>query len=144
MSFKNILIPYDGSDFSKRAFKTALDLAVKYDAELTIITCIDIHYSGTWYQDNRISDQNFNRLYKTAKAEIEKLNSEARKYRITLDSKILESPQIVKTIIDYVKSHSIDLIVMGSHGRKGLDKLILGSVANGVLQRANCPVLVIR
>lgn len=144
MSFKNILVPYDGSNFSSRAFKTALDLAKKYDSEITIIICIDIHYSGTWYVDNRISDQNFKRLYKAAKAEIEKLGAEAKKSNITLNSAILESVQIVKTIVDYAKSHNSDLIVMGSHGRSGLDKLILGSVANGVLQRANCPVLVVR
>lgn len=144
MNFKNILIPYDGSNLSKRAFNTALDLAIKYNSEITVIICIDVHYSGTWYLDNRISDQNFKRLYKAAKVEIEKLDSEAKKSNMSLNSKILESTQIVKTVIDYAKSHNSDLIVMGSHGRSGLDKLILGSVANGVLQRANCPVLVIK
>ncbi|MEM2160177.1 MAG: universal stress protein [Candidatus Nitrosotenuis sp.] len=67
-----------------------------------------------------------------------------KKSNITLNSTILESTQIVKTIVNYAKSHNSDLIVMGSHGRSGLDKLILGSVANGVLQRANCPVLVVK
>lgn len=79
MEFKNILIPYDGSNFSNLAFKTALSLAKKYNSKITVIICIDIHYSGTWYLDNRISDQNFKRLYKAAKMEIEKLDSEAKK-----------------------------------------------------------------
>ncbi len=144
MNFKNILTPYDGSNLSNQAFKTALDLAKKYDSKITVIICIDIHYSGTWYLDNRISDQNFKRLYKAAKVEIGKLESEAKKFNISFSSAILESAQIVKTITNYAKSNNSDLIVMGSHGRSGLDKLILGSVANGVLQRANCPILVIK
>ncbi|TBR08557.1 MAG: universal stress protein [Candidatus Nitrosotenuis sp.] len=144
MNFKNILIPHDGSNFSDRAFKTALDLAKKYNSEMTIIICIDIHYSGTWYLDNRISDQNFKRLYKAAEVEIGKLGTEAKKFNITLNSAIVESTQITKSIVDYAKSHNSDLIVMGAHGRSGLDKLILGSVANGVLQKASCPVLVVK
>lgn len=144
MDFKNILIPYDGSNFSNLAFKTALDLAKKYSSKITVIICIDIHYSGTWYLDNRISDQNFKRLYKAAEVEIEKLSAVAKKYNITLNSTIVESTQITKSIVNYAKSHNSDLIVLGSHGRSGLDKLILGSVANGVLQRANCPVLVVK
>lgn len=144
MNFKNILVPYDGSNFSDRAFKTALDLAKKYDSEITIIICIDIHYSGTWYLDNRISDQNFKRLYKAAEVEIEKLATEAEKSNVTLNSAIRESTQITKTIVSYAKSHNSDLIVMGAHGRSGLDKLILGSVANGVIQQARQPVLIVK
>lgn len=144
MNFKNILIPYDGSNFSNRAFKVALDLAKKYNSEITVMICIDVHYSGTWYLDNRISDQNFKRLYNSAKVEIGKLQLEAKKFSVTLDSVILESEQIVKTIVDYAKSHNFSLIVMGSHGRRGIDKLLLGSVASGVLQKSVCPVLVIK
>lgn len=144
MNFKNILIPYDGSNFSNRAFKVALDLAKKYNSEITVMICIDVHYSGTWYLDNRISDQNFKRLYNSAKVEIGKLQLEAKKFSVTLDSVILESEQIVKTIVDYAKSHNFSLIVMGSHGRRGIDKLLLGSVASGVLQKSVCPVLVVK
>jgi nucleotide-binding universal stress UspA family protein len=58
--------------------------------------------------------------------------------------KILKSISVVKDIVTYAKSQKIDLIVMSSHGRSGMDKLILGSVTNGVTQKSSCPVLVIK
>ena len=51
---------------------------------------------------------------------------------------------IVKEIVNFAKSKKFDLIVMGSHGRTGLNKLILGSVANGVAQQAKCSVMVVK
>ena len=56
----------------------------------------------------------------------------------------MKSTSVVRDITTYAKSRKIDLIVMGSHGRTGVDKLILGSVANGVTQKASCPVLIIK
>ena len=61
-----------------------------------------------------------------------------------MKSQILRSISVVKDITTYAKSHKFDLIVMGSHGRTGMDKLILGSIANGVLQKSSCPVLIIK
>ena len=57
---------------------------------------------------------------------------------------IKEVTSIVKEIINIVKSKKSDLIVIGSHGRLGLNKLILGSVANGVAQQAKCSVMVVK
>ncbi|MEM3089561.1 MAG: universal stress protein [Candidatus Nitrosotenuis sp.] len=144
MYFKNILVPYDGSDFSKKAFKIALDLAQKYESKISIVICIPKHYSSSWYVDNRISDLNFKKQYKAAKTESSKLESEAKKLDISLSSTILDTTNISKTLVDYAKSHKTDLIIIGSHGKSGWDKLVLGSVANGVLQRSECNVLLIK
>ena len=57
---------------------------------------------------------------------------------------ILKSNSVVKQIGSFVKSKKVDLIIMGTHGRTGWDKLIFGSIANGVSQRVNCPVLLVR
>ena len=57
---------------------------------------------------------------------------------------VLQTQSIVKSILSSAKTYKIDLIVMGSHGRKGFDKLLLGSVANGVSQKVKCPVLIIK
>ena len=50
----------------------------------------------------------------------------------------------MKKLVSFAKSKKIDLIIMGTHGRTGLDKLIVGSVASGVSQRVGCPVLLVR
>ena len=75
---------------------------------------------------------------------MEKLEEMADKVGVEIKLQILKSNSVVKDIITFSKSRKMDLIVMSSHGRTGLDKLILGSVANGVIQRTRCPVLLIK
>jgi nucleotide-binding universal stress UspA family protein len=144
MLFKNILVPSDLSNKSFHAFKIALDMAKKYDSKITILTCIQV---DTWHHkfyDSRADAELLKNQKKTITPYIEKLEKIANKSNISIKSQILRSVSVVKDITTYAKSHKFDLIVMGSHGRTGMDKLILGSVANGVLQKSSCPVLIIK
>ena len=75
---------------------------------------------------------------------MEKLEATANKAGVNIKLQILKSISVVKDITTFAKSRKMDLIVMSSHGRTGLDKVILGSVANGVVQRTRCPVLLIK
>lgn len=68
----------------------------------------------------------------------------AEKRKIKVKHKILETPSVVSELTKFSKMAKFDLIVMGSHARKGFDKLSLGSVANGVVQRVRCPVLIVK
>jgi nucleotide-binding universal stress UspA family protein len=81
---------------------------------------------------------------KVAKKYMEKLEDAANKVGVNIKLQILKSTSVVKDITIFAKSRKVDLIVMSSHGRTGLDKVILGSVANGVIQRTRCPVLLIK
>lgn len=144
MLFQNILVPYDGSKFAIRAFKVALDMAKKYNSKITVITVLNIPLSGSWYVDNRIVDAGLRREHKAVENEFVKLTNMAKKLRVNFNSKIIEAQNIGKTIVNYAKSRKIDLVVMGSHGRTGWDKLILGSIANGVSNRVHCPVLIVK
>ena len=142
--FKNILVPFDLSNKSFHAFKIALDIAKKYDSKITILTCIQV---DTWHHkfyDSRADAELLKNQKKTITPHIEKLENLANKSNISIKSQILRSVSVVKDITTYAKSHKFDLIVMGSHGRTGMDKLILGSIANGVLQKSSCPVLIIK
>ena len=144
MLFKNILVPSDLSTKSFHAFKIALDMAKKYDSKITILTCIQV---DTWHHkfyDSRADAELLKNQKKVITSHIEKLENLANKSNISMKSQILRSISVVKDITTYAKSHKFDLIVMGSHGRTGMDKLILGSVANGVLQKSSCPVLIIK
>lgn len=144
MLFRNIMVPYDGSRLSKHAFKVALDLAKKYDSKLTVVTCIGKYYSGFWYVDNRLAALDFKRQYKAVKTELEELEDLSKKSNVSISTRILDTAKITNTLASYAKSQKIDLIVMGSHGRTGLSKMVLGSVANGVLQTVGCPILVVK
>ncbi len=144
MLFKNILVPFDLSSPANHAFKVALDIAQKYDSKITLITCV---VEDTWHHkfyDSRIYSELLKKKSKIAKKYMEKLEAIANKAGVNIKLQILRSTSVVKDITTFAKSKKMDLIVMSSHGRTGLDKLILGSVANGVIQRTRCPVLLIK
>ncbi len=144
MIFKNILVPYDLSKSANHAFKIALDIAKKYDSKLTVLTSIE---GDSWhhkYYDSRADNELLRNQKKAAIKYIEKLENQTKKANISFKYQIIKSTSTVKTIVDFAKSRKHDLIVMGSHGRTGLDKLILGSVANGVVQKSSCPVLIVK
>lgn len=144
MMFSNILVPFDLSNQSVRAFKAALDIAKKYDSKITLLTCLEGDAWHHKYYDSRADNELIKKQKKVTLSHIAKLEKLANRVDLTFKSQILKSTSVVKDITTYAKSRKIDLIVMGSHGRTGTDKLILGSVANGVTQKASCPVLIIK
>jgi nucleotide-binding universal stress UspA family protein len=144
MLFQNILVPFDLSSPSTHAFKVALDIAQKYDSKITLLTCVEGDAWRHYYYDARAHNQLLKKQSKVATKSMEKLEVMANKVGVNIKLQILKSTSAVKDITTFAKSRKMDLIVMSSHGRTGLDKLILGSVANGVIQRTRCPVLLIK
>lgn len=144
MLFQNILVPFDLSSKSLHAFKIALDMAKKYNSKITLLTCIQVDAWHHKFYDSRAENELLKKQKKTILPHVEKLEALANKSSIPIKSQILRSVSVVKDITTYAKSRKFDLIVMGSHGRTGMDKLILGSVANGVIQKSSCPVLIIK
>lgn len=145
MLFKNILVPFDGSKFSFHAFKIALDIAKKYKSKITSIYCIEGgEYRGPWYTDYSFGQEIRKRQEEIAKEHFAKLITMAKKDGIKIDVQIFVTSSVVKQIVKFAKSNKNDLIVMGSHGRTGWKKMLLGSVANGVSQQVKCPVLIVK
>ena len=143
MNFDEILVPFDGSSFAKRAYNRALDIAQVHDSKIFVIMIIKIEYPPI-VGFSRTQPKLMKAHQKYAKKQIENLKYVATKRGISFGSKIKQGTSVVKEITDFVKSHKFDLIVMGSHGRTGFKKLVLGSVTNGVIQHTKCPVLVTR
>ncbi len=142
--FKNILVPFDLSVQSTRSFKVALDLAKNYNSKITLLTCLE---GDTWhhkYYDARADSELIKKQKKATKEHLEKLESLADKNNVSIKSQILTSKSVVNDIVTFAKSRKHDLIVIGSHGRTGFDKLLLGSVANGVSQKSTCPILIVK
>ena len=73
---------------------------------------------------------------------LKKLEDQANAKNIPFSMKIIHNPSTPDGIVAFAENNNVDLIVIGSHGRTGFRKLVLGSVANGVLSHAQCPVLV--
>ncbi len=144
MLFQNILVPVDLSNQSTRAFKVALDVAKKYNSKITILTCLESDAQHHLYYASRTSPQLIEKQSKVVKKHFEELESLAEKNNISVNSKILKSGSAVNNIVSFAKSRKHDLIIIGSHGRTGFDKWLLGSVANGVSQKSKCPILIVK
>jgi universal stress protein A len=141
-NYKNILLAVDFYEHCEDVANRASDLAIKYQAKLSIIHVVDsVPITDASYG----ADIPFNmdittELMAGAKKRLDKL---AEKLGVAKDSLWLEMGSPKTEIIRVAKENKVDLIVVGSHGRHGL-ALILGSTANGVLHHADCDVLAVR
>ena len=142
--FQNILVPFDLSAQSTRAFKAALDIAKKYDSKVTLLTCLEGDAWHHKYYDARADSELIKKQKKVSQKHLEELESIAVKNNVSIKSQILKSKSVVNDIVTFAKSRKYDLVVIGSHGRTGFDKMLLGSVANGVSQKSTCPVLIVK
>lgn len=140
---KHIMVPYDKSESAIRAFEYAIDLAGKYNANISIVTCISIQiptdpYFGTAYiETTRL-------LKEDAMKSTQSLEPKLKELKIQYKIDVLEVISITDTLTSYAESHNVDLIVMGSRGLGGFKRLLLGSVASGVSQHSKCPVLIVK
>lgn len=92
----------------------------------------------------KYSEKMLEKYTKTLKKTFSNLESIAKKKKLKISLKILQDPFVAKAITNYVNSHKFDLVVVGSHGRTGLNKMILGSVANSITQKVKCPIMVVK
>ena len=141
----HILVPLDGSELSEKALETAFTLAKLSSARVTFIRVLrpvedviklDEHHSI--YIDQQIE-------YKTNRATkyLKSINDRAKNNSITAHI-VVETGPADETIIEYAKNNSVDLIVMATHGRTGLQRWFYGSTAGKVLNGASHPVLLVR
>lgn len=146
MLFRNILVPYDGSKYSLHAFKVALDTAQRYDSKITVLTCLAKPvYRGVWYQDSRYTKAVLKKEEKAARENISKMIEPMKKRTdVPITFKIVPTVSVANQIASFAKSHKMDLVVMGSHGRTGFDKALLGSVVQGVSQKVHCPIMIVK
>lgn len=138
--FKKILIPTDGSDNTKEAIHKGLEMAKMMDAEVTALYVVDQTSFINFPMDSTIVSV-YSLLEKEGKEAVEYVREEGGKLGVKVVVKVEEgSPS--RKIIDASKEY--DLVVMGTLGRSGISKLLLGSVAERVVRFAECPVLVVR
>jgi len=143
MYFKNILVPFDGSKCSIRAFEKAVELAKNNDTKIKILTCIFAGHGTDMAFETKFIDMDEKRQEKAAFAEIAKMESATKKYGVSISGAIVKTKSIPNKITSFAKTQKSDLIVIGSHGRTGFLKIVMGSVANHVLSQAPCTVLVV-
>jgi nucleotide-binding universal stress UspA family protein len=138
-SFRHILVAHDGSSHSERAFAAALDLATLTDASLTVCYVVDLanlaNIVGTTYF---AADTTVTALQQQGKRVLEGV----RKVKPDVATELLCGIP-ADEILEYARKLNADAIVMGSHGRSGISRAILGSVAEAVMRRALTPVMIV-
>jgi len=149
VKIKRILVAVDGSDNATRAANEAITFAEKFNAELVVCHAIQTpFYSLT--QDGLTVPANVLENYiaasrADAKNMVDKVVKMAEAAHVATTTVILENTlSIVEAIVGLAANRNIDLIVMGTRGRTGFKKLLMGSVSSGVTNHAQCPVLVVR
>jgi nucleotide-binding universal stress UspA family protein len=144
MSYEQILVPYDASSYANHAFDDALKIAEKFGSKITVLTILGTKVENTTgiSLDRAIEIQD---EHEDAATKILKdLEGISKEKGVEFSFKVIYDPSPYKGIVNFSNSNSMDLIVMGSHGRSGIKKALLGSVASDVVEHANCPVLIIK
>ncbi len=139
MAFKSILVPTDGSEYTKFAVKEAIDLAAAIDAKITAVYVLDRALFSNMPMDTAVLNV-YTVLEKEGKEAVEYVKAEGKKRGVEVETKVVEGTP-VKTIVEM--SGDYDLVVMGTLGRTGFSKLMLGSVAEKVVRFSSSPVLVV-
>jgi nucleotide-binding universal stress UspA family protein len=141
---RRILYASDFSSASRRAFDTALGIAKSLNATLTIVSVLaPVLTVPDQYLDALTLDQLDRQARRWSSRQLEKLVERARKAGIKA-SALLRYGDPADQIVRACRTTKSDLIVVGTHGRRGLTKFFLGSVAERVVSRASCPVVTVR
>jgi nucleotide-binding universal stress UspA family protein len=143
--FKHILIPVDGSDNSQRAIDKAIALAQAFKSQVTAIYVIDPYaFTGAGTDFAYGHSEYLSAATAEGKQALQIAKDAFQTVGIEINSNLVDGHSTYKVILEEAAEIGVDLIVMGSHGRKGFEKLILGSVTSQVLSHAHLPVLVVR
>ena len=146
--YQRILVATDGSKLSQKAVTHAITLADMTGAELVALKVVP-RYPLTYFEGGMTVAMNeVNRIEEEwlaeAKATVNAVKSAAQKKAVKVKAVTVKSDLIAETIMATAKRSQCDLIVMASHGRKGLKRLLLGSETQQVLTHSTIPVLVLR
>ncbi len=143
MDIRKILVPFDFSEYSEKAFYWALALAEKWQAQLLVFHVVPrMSYPRMVTGTFDVGDFEA-RLRANAEAQTKEFVAKVQDRGVPINVKTLVGEPF-SDICQMAEQEHIDVIVMGSHGRTGLSHALLGSVAERVVRHAPCPVLVVR
>jgi nucleotide-binding universal stress UspA family protein len=149
VAIKKILLAIDKSGYKDKATAYAITLAKSLDAELTVIHVIGKSSLGAtadvlgYYRGGKLRAFQ-EALKKDAEKLLDRVVRAGENEGVVVHQQALIGSPIKKIILDYAKNHKMDLIVIGTKGMTGIERFLMGSVANDVISYAHCPVLAIR
>lgn len=139
---KRILVPIDFSDCSKKALQYALPLAQEHQAAITLLYVVSPAYGGAEFGALNYAELETT-MRESGGQQLAKLAAAEARSGVSMDTLVRTGSPALE-IIEIARSLPADLIVISTHGRTGLMHVFLGSVTEHVVQRAPCPVFVVR
>jgi nucleotide-binding universal stress UspA family protein len=137
--YDRILVPTDGSEETRGAVEHAVELATAYEAVFHTLYVVDTNVGA----DTSIPGA-LDALEQAGEAAIDEVISQAEARGVeTIEAAVAQGAPH-RAILDYVEENDVDLVVMGTHGRTGLDRYLLGSVTEKVVRLSDVPVMTIR
>jgi nucleotide-binding universal stress UspA family protein len=147
MAYRKILVPVDGSPTGGAGLREAIRLAKGQEASLQLVHVVDYHYvvmsgleAGAYIDDLMAS------LRQSGRRVLQRAEELARKAGVGASSVLLESPSgpAADAIVRQAKKWKADLIVLGTHGRRGMRRMLMGSDAEQVVRSSPVPVMLVR
>lgn len=146
--YEHILFPTDGSDGARAALDHALDLAARHDATLHVVNVVSDARWTMVGDEGGMSGIDVERiqenLEKRATGIVDETATTAGDHGVDCVTEVVTGGPPHRAILDYVDDEGIDLVVMGTHGRSGFDRLLMGSVAEKVVRSSPVPVLTVK
>lgn len=139
--YSAIVIPTDGSRHAEAAAKRACRLASSFDATVHIVAVVDTGLFGSVRLPGDAGSAT-SLLTEEAEGNVQHLADIAREMGLEVQTDIRDGTP-VDEILDYIEDHGADVVVMGSRGRGGIDRMVLGSVTEGVIRYSETDVLVV-
>ena len=146
--YQRILVATDGSALSKKAVKHAISLAASPGASLVALKVVPRYPVSFFDGSATLSVETVSEAEKKwvtdAESQLDAVVKEAQSAGVKAKTAVVKSDLIAESIISAARKHKADLVVMASHGRKGLKRILLGSEALAVLTHSEVPVLILR
>ncbi len=146
--YQRILVATDGSALSKKAVKHAISLAASTGASLVALKVVPRYPVSFFDGSATLSVETVSEAEKKwvtdAESQLDAVVKEAQSAGVKAKTAVVKSDLIAESIISAARKHKADLVVMASHGRKGLKRILLGSEALAVLTHSEVPVLILR
>jgi len=137
--YDRILVPTDGSDGTRAAVEHAIDLATTYDAALHVVYVVDTDVG----LDASIPGT-LDALEEAGEDAVDEVIRQAEAAGVDAVEGVVARGTPHEAVLEYADEHDVDLVVMGTHGRTGLDRYLLGSVTEKIVRLSDAPVLTVR
>jgi nucleotide-binding universal stress UspA family protein len=141
--YQTLLVPLDGSSRAESILPHVENLAMQFKSKVYFLQIVTLHDATIQIDDIDQYQYNFNQKKEEIRAYLARIQEEFQKKGIVA-SYLIEEGAVVETILSVAQRENADLVAIASHGRSGLSRVFYGSVAAGIMQQIDRPMLVIR